>query len=259
MIDIERRGIILKRLEEQHIVKVSDLSKELFIGEATIRRDLAKLEKAGYLKRIYGGAVHRDKIDRELPADVRRYENTEKKQAIASYASELISDNQIISIDSSTTCFFLAEVIKEYQNLTILTHSQPLIKELQYSSTNLYCSGGLLSKHTFSYGGEFARNFFSSFYADLSFISCKGISIIHGITLAYDEEASLRKIMLQHSNKRILLCDSTKFDKISTSRLFGFELIDILVTDTKPSQEWITYLQSENVQLICPGNIPTLP
>lgn len=252
MVDLERREWILKRLEEQRIVKVADLSKELFIGEATIRRDLTKLEKEGHLKRIYGGAVYQNKVDREIPADVRRYSNTDKKQVIAALAAGLIHDNETITVDSSTTSLFLAEHLKKFQNLTVFTHGQTLLEQLQYSNINIYSSGGLLSKHTFSYGGEFTRHFFSAFHSDIAFVSCKGLSLTQGITLAYDEEAALRKIMLNNAQKRVLLCDSSKFGRISTSSLFGFEMIDCLVTDTRPSEEWLAYLGSKGVEVICP-------
>ena len=72
MTDIERRELILQQLRLNYSVKVTELSKLLYIGEATIRRDLGKLEKGGYCKRVYGGAVRIDAIDRELPADVRQ-------------------------------------------------------------------------------------------------------------------------------------------------------------------------------------------
>lgn len=67
MTDVERREVILHELKKKFSVKVTDLSKMLYIGEATIRRDLKKLENGGYLKRVYGGAVRIDNIDRELP------------------------------------------------------------------------------------------------------------------------------------------------------------------------------------------------
>lgn len=46
MTDIERREMILQQLRLNYSVKVAELSKLLYIGEATIRRDLGKLERA---------------------------------------------------------------------------------------------------------------------------------------------------------------------------------------------------------------------
>lgn len=254
MVNIERKEYILKQLEKKHTVKVNELSKDLFIGEATIRRDLCKLEKEGYLKRIYGGAVYLNKIDREIPADVRFYENASKKLTIATLAAKLLHDDMTISIDSSTTCLFLAEHLKKHQSLTVFTHGQLLLSQLQYSNLNLYSSGGLLSKHTSSYGGEFTRHFFSSFFTDICFLSCKGLSATHGITYAYDEEAAIRKIMLHNSRKRVLLCDSSKFDKISTSCFLDLEMIDYLITDSIPNDPLLTHLRNKGILILTPDS-----
>ena len=252
MIDVERRNKILQLLEDYHSVKVSDLSRTLFIGEATIRRDLSKLEQGGYLRRIHGGAVSLDQVDREIPADIRKVENAEKKVIIADLAAALIQSGNTISVDSSTTCLALASNLKKIPNLSVLTHSHILLDELRYSNLNLYASGGLLTRHTLSYNGEVARRFFASFYADLAFVSCKGLSIDAGPSWVYDEEAALREIMLQNARKRVMLVDSSKFGIRATSQLFNFSLVDYLITDCRPGNEWIAFFERSHVTLLYP-------
>lgn len=250
--DVERREVILRQLKLNYSVRVAELSKLLFIGEATIRRDLKKLENAGYLKRVYGGAVRIDAVDRELPADVRQTDNLEAKLDLCAVASGLIRDGHVLSMDSSTTVQFLADYLPRFTNLTVLTQGQRLMEKLQYAPVNLYCAGGLLQKTTLSYNGTFTRHFFSSFCADIAFISCKAISMEHGLSWVYDEEACLRKIMLENAKCRVLLCDHSKFDDVSSCKLFGFEMIDYLVTDRQPSPDWMRFLQSKEVQLLYP-------
>ncbi len=252
MTDIQRREIILRQLKLNYAVKVSDLSKLLFIGEATIRRDLKKLENGGYCKRVYGGAVRIDAIDRELPADVRQTDNLEAKLDLCAEASKLIRDGNMLSLDSSTTVQFLSDYLPRFNGLTVLTQGQKLIEKLQYAPLNVYCAGGLLQKTTLSYNGTFARSFFASFYADLAFFSCKGISMEHGLSWVYEEEACLRQIMLQNAKERVLLCDHSKFDQVSTYKLFDFNRIDYLVTDRMPSPAWIHFLEEQKVQLLYP-------
>lgn len=254
MTDIERRQAILQQLKLHYSVKVTDLSKLLYIGEATIRRDLKKLENGGYLKRVYGGAVRIDAIDRELPTEVRQTDNPEAKLELCAVAFRLIRDGDVLSIDSSTTAQFLSEYLSQLTNLTVLTQGQKLIEKLQYTPVKVYCAGGLLHKTTLSYNGMHARQFFAAFCPDIAFISCKGISREHGLSWVYEEEASLRKTMLEQAKKRVLLCDHTKFGKVSTCKLFSFELIDYLVTDQKPDDAWLEYLAARGVQVLYPGN-----
>lgn len=250
--DIERRQAILQQLKLHYSVKVTALSKLLCIGEATIRRDLKKLENGGYLKRVYGGAVRLDAIDRELPTEVRQTDNPEAKQALCAVAAELIRDSDVLSVDSSTTAQFLSDHLAGFANLTVLTQGQKLIESLRYTPVKVYCAGGLLHKTTLSYNGMHARQFFQSFCPDIAFISCKGISREHGLSWVYEEEAGLRRIMLEQAKKRVLLCDHTKFDKVSTCKLFGFSLVDYLITDRKPDSGWLEYLAQQGVQVLYP-------
>lgn len=254
MTGIERREMILKQLKINYSVKVTELSKQLFIGEATIRRDLRKLEKSGHLKRVYGGAVRIDTVDRELPADVRQTDNSESKRSLCEVASRLIHDGNVLALDSSTTVQFLGDYLLGFTNIIVLTQGQKLIERLQYVPVNLYCAGGLLQKTTLSYNGMFTRSFFSSFHSDIAFISCKGISMQYGLSWVYEEEAYVRRIMLENAKKRVLLCDHTKFDVISSCKLFGFEMIDCLVTDRKPSLDWIRFLEEKNITLLYPDS-----
>lgn len=56
MLTEERHQAILARLEQEEIVKVSELIQLLDASESTIRRDLQELEDKGFLVRIHGGA-----------------------------------------------------------------------------------------------------------------------------------------------------------------------------------------------------------
>jgi DeoR/GlpR family transcriptional regulator of sugar metabolism len=47
------RGI----LGQDRVVRVEELTEQLGVSSATIRRDLGELEKLGELRRVYGGAV----------------------------------------------------------------------------------------------------------------------------------------------------------------------------------------------------------
>ena len=76
------------------------------------------------------------------------------------------------------------------------------------------------------------------------------IALEHGITESNEPEAELKKIMLKNSKVNLLLVDHTKFDKAAFLKLFDRNDIDVLVTDKKPSAEWIERLKIDNVQLI---------
>ena len=57
MLALERRNLILEKLQEDKKVVVSLLSRQFGVSEETIRRDLEKLEAEGFAIKSYGGAV----------------------------------------------------------------------------------------------------------------------------------------------------------------------------------------------------------
>ena len=57
MLALERRNLILEKLQAEKRVVVSELSQLYDVSEETIRRDLDKLEKEGLAIKSYGGAV----------------------------------------------------------------------------------------------------------------------------------------------------------------------------------------------------------
>ena len=57
MFEEERHEQIVQLLKGGRMVSVGEIAKQLFVSEATVRRDLTALERAGVLRRVYGGAV----------------------------------------------------------------------------------------------------------------------------------------------------------------------------------------------------------
>lgn len=72
MLALERRKLILDKLQAEKRVVVSELSQLYNVSEETIRRDLDKLEKEGLAIKSYGGAVINEDISIDLPFNVRK-------------------------------------------------------------------------------------------------------------------------------------------------------------------------------------------
>ena len=102
MIPYERHEAIMNLLREKKYVRTEQLSKALYVSVATIRRDLAEMEKNGFLQRVSGGArVIEEPKDR--PVEYMVEENVRKKKHIARLASRYLRDDQRISMDAGST------------------------------------------------------------------------------------------------------------------------------------------------------------
>jgi len=113
------------------------------------------------------------------------------------------------------------------------------IKLGEHLNIKVYCTGGRLRENSLSFVGETSERFIENYFADIVFFSCRSISIQYGIFDSNEQESSLRRIMMKNSKKSVLLCDPTKFDKVSFSKVCDFTKIDYLITDAKPSDEWL--------------------
>lgn len=253
MFSDERRQQIIDIVKQQKFINVPELAKKFYTSEATIRRDLDKLKKTGLLKRTYGGAVLIEGIDSEIPLVVREEERTAEKELIAKAAAELIREDDVIIIDSSSTCAKLVPFLAHKKPKTVITNSPKTAIQLSGNSNiNIYNTGGFLRSHSLSCVGEAARNMISSLYVDTLFFSCRGASLTIGLLDPSEEEAELKRIMIKHARTRVVMLDSTKLKQTGFARICDFSDIDCIVTEERLSDEWTQHLSSCHVKILYP-------
>ena len=117
MLALERRNLILEKLQEEKRVVVNELSQQFGVSEETIRRDLEKLEKEGLATKNYGGAVLNESTSIDMSFNVRKKANVSGKQKLAELAAKCIHDGDHIILDASSTAVFIAKAIKDKRTL----------------------------------------------------------------------------------------------------------------------------------------------
>ncbi|WP_042461879.1 DeoR/GlpR family DNA-binding transcription regulator [Neobacillus dielmonensis] len=250
MLGIERRQIITSILQKNKKVLVSDLRKQFNVTEETIRRDLEKLEREGALTRTYGGAVINQPTNLDLPFNQRIDINLQIKQEIAQKASLYISDNDSLFVDSSSTCFELVKLLNDKRNVTVITNSVKILNERSNTTNKIISTGGELVPHSLSLVGAISLETAKKYNPDYAILSCNGLDQTKGIMDSNEPDAELKKFMAQQANKNILLADHTKFDNIAFISFLEFQKIDYLITNIKPSDNWIKFLHENNITVI---------
>src|SRR3972149_7749248 len=99
MTTYERHQTILHLLEKQGSVKVTDLANLFNVSEGTIRNDLNALEEQHVLMRVHGGAIPVENGVVPSIFNSRTRINAEAKKKISRWASELVSDGDVILLD----------------------------------------------------------------------------------------------------------------------------------------------------------------
>ena len=251
MLAVERRNQILEKLQKEKSVVVSELSREFEVSEETIRRDLEKLSDYGKIIKSYGGAVLNDKPGIDLPFNMRQKENPQGKQIIAGLVAGNIKDGDHIILDASTTSVFIAKELRQKKHLTVITNSiENLIELSDTSDFNILSTGGVFNSGTMSLLGRRAAEGIRLYNADKVFISCKAFDIEKGVMDGNDDVSSIKQEMLKSASKVFLAVDSSKFSKVALSTICSLSDIDVVITDKKPSAQWLKAFRENNVECI---------
>ena len=255
MLTLERRNLIIQKLNTEGKVIVSSLSREFGVTEETIRRDIEKLEREGLATKTYGGAVTTAKQNKDLPYMVRKKSNVDLKQKIAKEVAMMIKDGDQIMLDASSTSLFVVREIKSLSNITIITNSLEILLELgDKTGWTILSTGGTLREGAYSLSGSSAERMIRDHHVDFAICSAKGLDANMGITESNEKDAEMKKAIFNAATTKILAMDNTKFDNISFIKVCDIKDVDIIVTDRSPGAAWEKRFADNHVDLVIYGD-----
>ena len=253
MLPTERQMEILAILSEKKSATVSELCARLFSSGATIRRDLAQLEQKGLLCRSHGGAILMEGGSNELSLIARARENVQAKSAIARLAAEFISDGKTLFCDSSSTVCAIVPYLTGFHHLTVITNGLHCALELSRTAgVELYLPAGQLVTRTNSLVGSDTLRYLDGYNADIALLSCSGLSLKAGVSEFNMEQSRIKQVMLKNSATKLLLCDTSKLDKIYFSKTCDISDFDRLICERDPGEQWHEKLSETRCRLIFP-------
>jgi len=267
MLKPERHHRINELLKERGSVLVNDLSAVLDASKETIRRDLAQLEKKGFLQRTHGGALPAGNQIRNVTVPlekkyeksgdafrVRATQNTETKIRLAKKALSFIKPGQVIMLDCSSSAWFLSRQLPDIA-ITVLTDSLNVIHTLASKpNIRIIGLGGEYSEKTESFSGALTEQIIKDFRINHLFFSSHGISLDGGVRDINENQARLKQSMIAAADNVILLCDSRKVERSSFCKICDFGDIDTLIIDQLPGDDYRTEISWNNVKIIELGN-----
>ena len=240
----ERQNEILKWLKENKSAGVNELSKALFVSEATIRRDLAEMKSMGLVERSHGGALLPENAE-EISIFFRMEKNAREKERAATKALPHIPYFRSVFIDSSSTALALAERLDLSFKTVVTNNLQTAIQLSKKPNLNLILLGGNVHFNTNSATGSWTARQLEDFSFDLMLASCAAVLDGHTYERSLDQK-ELKRAAFERAQKRILIIDHTKFGAHGAYRLTGLENYDLVVTDAPPPAE----LEGRDVKFI---------
>jgi len=247
----QRRKYILDQIVKDGFVKVSDLAESLGVTQTTIRKDLNYLESQGVLQRAHGSAIPPTQQMMDLNLSAKKLINFEAKQKIAEKAASLIKSDDSILVASGSTISLFAEALKPKGRLNVVSISVNISAHLgDIPGITVMQVGGILYGNTLSVLGAEASKTIENLYCSKVFFGVDGIDLDYGLTCGTGEEASITQKMMQSSQTKIVLSDSSKVGQRGFARICEVGDIDILITDSGMPLETRQRIENMGVKLI---------
>lgn len=250
MIPAEREAFILEVLKQNGVVTVEELAEKLNVTPMTIRRDLTRLEKNGIANRSHGGAVLNRSLEKEQAYEVKMLSHHEEKYRIAQAAAGFVKDGDTVLLDAGTTIYEVAALLKEKNDLTVVTTDLKIAMELHQSDLRLFFAGGQIQRETGGAIGPFPEEMISRIHVDIAFIGISAISKDWHICTPTLEKATLKLKMLGAASSAVLLADRSKFGRDAFCKICSLAEFDRVVTDKEFSGQERRELEELHLEVI---------
>lgn len=246
MFAIERIRIIKNYLQKNNKVSVAKLSELLDVTEVTIRRDLEKLEKEGFLKRTHGGAILLDYVDDAEFDDAVEGEDFQLYQEIADTAYHLVNDNDAIMLTNGPVNAYIAKALATRSNLTVVTNDLQIASAFSHSPTNtLIMIGGDLDENAVF--GQMAIDNLKNFSFDHLFMEIDGMSESVGMTVSSIKKATLIQQAIKLADSITVVCLSHFFGSKSLYRVGNISIAHRVLTDSNLEDKYKNYIFNQNI------------
>ncbi len=232
MLASQRQQRIAEQLQQSGAVRVADLAADLGVSEMTVRRDLERMQDAGVLTKVHGGAVPIGRSAEEPGFDAKLERATAEKAAIARAALSMVQAGSSVALSAGTTTWSLARLLPTIPGITVLTNSLSAAAELHRHgpATPVVLSGGVRTPSD-ALVGPVADASIRSLYVDLLFLGVHGMDPEAGFTTPNLAEAETNRTLVANARRVVVVADSSKCRTVGLSRIAPLDAADMVITD----------------------------
>lgn len=247
--EFARSEAIVAELDRSGRVLVAELSGRFGVSPVTIRKDLDALERRSMLRRVRGGAVSAGETD-EGAFEMRVRYAVPAKRAIAAAVAPMVRHGDVIAMDSSTTCFYLAKELLDRRNLVVVTNGLRTAELfLAQSTAMVLMPGGVLRRSAESMVGPIGDVLSGRGRIDKGFFGVMGLSVEHGLLDLVVEEAQTKHFLAKACHRVYGLFDSSKVGKFGLHSFAPTDSIEALYTDDGIDKDVVAQWAALGVQI----------
>ncbi len=253
MLAQERHAHILRTLEEQGFVTVTQLAEAFSVSTESVRRDLRHLESLKKLQRVHGGARRR----MEFPEAAERTSSGQDRdqpctQELCRTAMALIQEGDMISVDAGGAAHCFAAALREnFQQLTVVTHSYEVFSLLLGKpGFRLILAGGEFLRQGSAFCGPLAEGFLRRIHIRKAFLFPYAVSLKNGFTEYISQLLPIQRAYMEQADQVIALAESVRFEKSALVQLCQPTGSMLLVTDSGLNGEYKMLYRERGLRVV---------
>ena len=234
----QRRNTIVELVNQNGHISFAQLKKKIpQISEMTLRTDLKALDEAKRIVRVHGGAKS---VDVVIGTD----------DLLSRRQVRNIEANTTIFLDSGSTTTALAACMPDQSNL-IYTNSLTCAVELcKLTQPAIHVIGGAANRYSMSVCGIRAFQEVQGINFDQAIMGVTSYCEPTGFNCGVEDEAFLKRSVIQRADQRIVLMDSSKVDVKNTYSICKLSDVDIIISDGNLPDEFLEECRKYNVQVV---------
>ena len=234
----ERELLILSILVDRGFISFQELERHIDASPATIRRDLEKLEFAGKISRVRGGARLAESASKKpaeghlvgVPFQENLARNRAAKNAIGRKAAALCRSGESIIIDGGSTTLQMCAYLEDL-NLQVLTNSLHIVSALlPQPDISISVPSGTLFREQNIILSPFHDDGINRYRATRLFMGGAAVRQ-YGLMQTDVILVQAERKLIGLAEELVVLVDSSKFEAPTGHVVCGLEEIAILITD----------------------------
>jgi DeoR family transcriptional regulator, aga operon transcriptional repressor len=250
---VDRRHRILERIAEEQTIHVGELARSLGVSEMTIRRDIRRLERDGFVRQTYGGATAHLTRALDVAFNARALRHTREKRRIGMRATRLLGDARMIFIGIGTTAEQFARFLPVQPGLVAVTASLPIASLLGTRPIEVVAVGGSVRHDELTCVGPAAAATLARYRFDLAVVGVAGLSARWGLTELDDADAEVQRLAIERSARLVVIADGSKIGMAANAVVTDAARIRTLVTDRGAPEDELAALAALGVEIVIAG------
>lgn len=247
-----RRQEIVELVNREGELSFSELKRNFpTISDVTLRKDLKYLDSTMQIVRVHGGA-------KSLPAAIGSVDNfytrstkhIEEKKLIAQKAAQLLRPHHSLFIAAGSTC---AELTKVLPDMPMQVFTDGLVTALELAKQpgiEVTILGGEILNESVRSSGPKVFEELNQLHFDFAFMGTDGYRPDYGFVCCSAHAAALFQTIIEHSDKVVVLMDSSKISAARAARNIPAASVDIVVSDGGLDEASIKTLTQAGVMVL---------